>query len=451
MNQYSEITETIKRLAKRCERNDKFDQALYEKYDVKRGLRDQNGAGVVAGLTDISIVNGKRWEDDHWVSIPGELYYRGVDVRDLVKNYAGDHRGFEEAAYLLLFNKLPDRAELDEFCDTLAEYRTLPTNFVRDVILKAPNGDIMNSLSRSVLTLYSYDTNASDMSIENILRQCIQMIAVFPLLAVYAYQAHTHYNEGNSLIIHPPKKAFSTAENVLHMLRPDGNFTELEARVLDIAFILHAEHGGGNNSTFTTRVVTSSGTDTYSAVTAALCSLKGAKHGGANQKVIEMFGDIKAHVSDWSDERALTDYIDALLDGRAGDRSGLIYGVGHAVYSVSDPRAEIFKGFVRKLSVEKGFEEEIALYERVEKIALDLIAKKRKIYKGVCVNVDFYSGLAYKMLNLPSELYTPIFAVSRIAGWSAHRIEELLNSSRIIRPAYVSVSHPVGYVKIDER
>ncbi|MBS1313893.1 MAG: citrate/2-methylcitrate synthase [Clostridia bacterium] len=451
MNQYSEITETIKRLAKRCERNDKFDQALYEKYDVKRGLRDQNGAGVVAGLTDISIVNGKRWEDDHWVSIPGELYYRGVDVRDLVKNYAGDHRGFEEAAYLLLFNKLPGRAELDEFCDTLAEYRTLPTNFVRDVILKAPNGDIMNSLSRSVLTLYSYDTNASDMSIENILRQCIQMIAVFPLLAVYAYQAHTHYNEGNSLIIHPPKKAFSTAENVLHMLRPDGNFTELEARVLDIAFILHAEHGGGNNSTFTTRVVTSSGTDTYSAVTAALCSLKGAKHGGANQKVIEMFGDIKAHVSDWSDERALTDYIDALLDGRAGDRSGLIYGVGHAVYSVSDPRAEIFKGFVCKLSVEKGFEEEFALYERVEKIALDLIAKKRKIYKGVCVNVDFYSGLAYKMLNLPSELYTPIFAVSRIAGWSAHRIEELLNSSRIIRPAYVSVSHPVGYVKIDER
>lgn len=451
MNQYSEITETIKRLAKRCERNDKFDQALYEKYDVKRGLRDQNGAGVVAGLTDISIVNGKRWEDDHWVSIPGELYYRGVDVRDLVKNYAGDHRGFEEAAYLLLFNKLPGRAELDEFCDTLAEYRTLPTNFVRDVILKAPNGDIMNSLSRSVLTLYSYDTNASDMSIENILRQCIQMIAVFPLLAVYAYQAHTHYNEGNSLIIHPPKKAFSTAENVLHMLRPDGNFTELEARVLDIAFILHAEHGGGNNSTFTTRVVTSSGTDTYSAVTAALCSLKGAKHGGANQKVIEMFGDIKAHVFDWSDERALTDYIDALLDGRAGDRSGLIYGVGHAVYSVSDPRAEIFKGFVRKLSVEKGFEEEYALYERVEKIALDLIAKKRKIYKGVCVNVDFYSGLAYKMLNLPSELYTPIFAVSRIAGWSAHRIEELLNSSRIIRPAYVSVSHPVGYVKIDER
>ena len=451
MNQYSEITETIKRLAKRCERNDKFDQALYEKYDVKRGLRDQNGAGVVAGLTDISIVNGKRWEDDHWVSIPGELYYRGVDVRDLVKNYAGDHRGFEEAAYLLLFNKLPGRAELDEFCDTLAEYRTLPTNFVRDVILKAPNGDIMNSLSRSVLTLYSYDTNASDMSIENILRQCIQMIAVFPLLAVYAYQAHTHYNEGNSLIIHPPKKAFSTAENVLHMLRPDGNFTELEARVLDIAFILHAEHGGGNNSTFTTRVVTSSGTDTYSAMAAALCSLKGPKHGGANQKVIEMFGDIKAHVSDWSDERALTDYIDALLDGRAGDRSGLIYGVGHAVYSVSDPRAEIFKGFVRKLSVEKGFEEEFALYERVEKIALDLIAKKRKIYKGVCVNVDFYSGLAYKMLNLPSELYTPIFAVSRIAGWSAHRIEELLNSSRIIRPAYVSVSHPVGYVKIDER
>ena len=351
----------------------------------------------------------------------------------------------------MLFNKLPGRAELDEFCDTLAEYRTLPTNFVRDVILKAPNGDIMNSLSRSVLTLYSYDTNASDMSIENILRQCIQMIAVFPLLAVYAYQAHTHYNEGNSLIIHPPKKAFSTAENVLHMLRPDGNFTELEARVLDIAFILHAEHGGGNNSTFTTRVVTSSGTDTYSAMAAALCSLKGPKHGGANQKVIEMFGDIKAHVSDWSDERALTDYIDALLDGRAGDRSGLIYGVGHAVYSVSDPRAEIFKGFVRKLSVEKGFEEEFALYERVEKIALDLIAKKRKIYKGVCVNVDFYSGLAYKMLNLPSELYTPIFAVSRIAGWSAHRIEELLNSSRIIRPAYVSVSHPVGYVKIDER
>ena len=451
MNQYSEITETIKRLAKRCERNDKFDQALYEKYDVKRGLRDQNGAGVVAGLTDISIVNGKRWEDDHWVSIPGELYYRGVDVRDLVKNYAGDHRGFEEAAYLLLFNKLPDRAELDEFCDTLAEYRTLPTNFVRDVILKAPNGDIMNSLSRSVLTLYSYDTNASDMSIENILRQCIQMIAVFPLLAVYAYQAHTHYNEGNSLIIHPPKKAFSTAENVLHMLRPDGNFTELEARVLDIAFILHAEHGGGNNSTFTTRVVTSSGTDTYSAVTAALCSLKGAKHGGANQKVIEMFGDIKAHVSDWSDERALTDYIDALLDGRAGDRSGLIYGVGHAVYSVSDPRAEIFKGFVRKLSVEKGFEEEFALYERVEKIALDLIAKKRKIYKGVCVNVDFYSGLAYKMLNLPSELYTPIFAVSRIAGWSAHRIEELVNAGKIIRPSYKCVQPRRDYKPLSER
>ena len=452
MKQYSEITDTIKRLAVRCEKNDQFDQALYEKYDVKRGLRDQTGAGVVAGLTDISIVNGKRKENGGYVSIPGELYYRGIDVRDLIRNYDGSHhRGYEEAAYLLLFNKLPTASELDEFCDTLSEYRTLPTNFVRDVILKAPNGDIMNSLSRSVLTLYSYDTNVADPSIENVLRQCIQMIAVFPLLAVYAYQAHAHYNEGKSLIIHAPVKEYSTAENVLHLLRPDGMFTELEARVLDIAFILHAEHGGGNNSTFTTRVVTSSGTDTYSAFTAALCSLKGAKHGGANRKVVEMFDNIKANVPDWSDREKLSAYIEALLDGKAGDRSGLIYGVGHAVYSISDPRAVIFKEFVRRLSEEKGLEREFALYASVEEIATDLIAKKRKIYKGVSANVDFYSGFAYTMLGLPTELFTPIFAVARVAGWSAHRLEELLNSSRIIRPAYVSVAQPTEYIPIEKR
>lgn len=452
MEHYSEITDTIKRLAVRCEKNDKFDQSLYEKYDVKRGLRDQSGAGVVAGLTDISIVNGKREENGKYVSIPGELFYRGIDVRDLIRNYdVSRHRGYEEAAYLLLFNKLPNAAELDEFCDTLSEYRTLPTNFVRDVILKAPNGDIMNSLSRSVLTLYSYDTNVADTSIENILRQCIQMIAVFPLLAVYAYQAHIHYNEGKSLIIHSPVKEYSTAENVLHLLRPDGRFTELEARVLDIAFILHAEHGGGNNSTFTTRVVTSSGTDTYSAFTAALCSLKGSKHGGANRKVIEMFDDIKANVSDWSDRDELSAYIESLLDGKAGDRSGLIYGVGHAIYSISDPRAVIFKEFVRRLSEEKGFEREYALYASVEEIATGLIEKKRKIYKGVSVNVDFYSGFAYKMLGLPTELFTPIFAVARVAGWSAHRIEELLNSSRIIRPAYVSIAQPLEYVALKDR
>lgn len=444
--------EEVAKLTKLYQQNPKFTEATYKENQVKRGLRDETGAGVVTGLTDISDVIAKKNVDGVLTPIPGELYYRGIDVKKMIENYDDELRcGFEEATYLLLFNKLPNKEELIEFNKLLSAYRKLPKNFVRDVVMKAPNKDIMNSIARCILALYSYDHQALDNSLENVLSQCLSLIAVTPMLAVYAYNAHMHYNEGKSLYIHRPRPDYSTAENILHMLRPDNKFTELEAKVLDIAFILHAEHGGGNNSTFTTHVVTSAGTDTYSTITAALCSLKGPKHGGANIKVMEMFADIKKNVSDWEDDDEISAYVSKLLAGEAYDNSGLVYGMGHAVYSISDPRAEVFKGFVSELASEKGRKKEFKLYDKVERISQKLICEKRKIVKGVSANVDFYSGFVYNMLGLPIELFTPMFAVARMTGWSAHRLEELYNNGKIIRPAYVSTNGRNQYVKLEDR
>ncbi len=453
INPYTEITPEIIKLSKLCVTNGAIDSALYQKYDVKRGLRDLNGKGVLTGLTEISEIVASV-ENENGESIPsdGELFYRGVNVKDLVKGFVDGNRfGFEETTYLLLFGSLPTEQELHGFNNLLTGYRSLPTSFVRDIIMKAPSPDMMNTLARSVLTLYSYDDKADDTSIPNVLRQCLQLIALFPLLSVYGYHTYRHYHKGKSFYIHSPLPELSTSENILRLLRPDKKYTELEARVLDVALVLHAEHGGGNNSTFTTHVVSSSGTDTYSAVAAAIGSLKGPKHGGANIKVNQMFDDMKAKVSDWEDEDQITEYLTKILHKEEFDKSGLIYGMGHAVYSLSDPRAEIFKNYVRSLSMEKGQEDEYNLYALVEKIAPKVIAKERKIYKGVSANVDFYSGFVYRMLGLPIELYTPIFAISRISGWSAHRLEELCNASKIIRPSYKSVAARKEYVPIQQR
>lgn len=452
MNRFCEITPEILELSSKCSNSAAIPADLYTKYDVKRGLRDLNGKGVLVGLTKISdvcsteIVNGKEVPSD------GRLYYRGYNVRDLVKGIPADiHFGFEECTYLLLFGTLPTEAELKSFTSLLSEYRTLPTSFVRDIIMKAPSRDMMNTLARSVLTLYSYDDKADDISIPNVLRQSLQLISLFPLLSVYGYQAYRHYHDGASLFIHTPKPELSTAETILHLLRPDSKYTPLEAKLLDIALILHMEHGGGNNSTFTTHLVSSSGTDTYSTVAASLASLKGPKHGGANIKVVQMFEDMKSHISDWTDEEAVSRYLTALLHKEAFDHAGLIYGMGHAVYSLSDPRAVIFRGFVEKLSQEKGFHKEFALYSLVERLAPQIIAKERKIYKGVSPNVDFFSGFVYSMLGLPLELYTPIFAIARISGWSAHRLEELSGNGKIMRPAYRNVAEQKEYIPIQDR
>ena len=444
---YSDITATIEEYAQKCVDNFAIDPALYTEKQVKRGLRDLDGRGVLTGLTEISEINAYKKVDGKLTPCEGELYYRGIPIRDLVHGFSREGRfGFEETVYLLIFGKLPDAEQLKAFRETLAEYRSLPTNFVRDVIMKAPNQDIMNSLARSVLTLYSYDKNANDTSLPNVLRQCIQLIANFPLLSVYAYQAYRHYIKGKGLYIHHPDPKLSTAENILRLLRPDKKYTALEAKILDLALVLHAEHGGGNNSTFTTHVVTSSGTDTYSSTAASLCSLKGPKHGGANIKVTQMFNDMKHQVRHWDDEEEIKEYLSKLLDKEAFDKAGLIYGMGHAVYSLSDPRANIFRGFVEQLSQEKGKVKEFQLYSNVERLAPKVIAEKRKIYKGVSANVDFYSGFVYSMLDLPEELYTPVFAIARIAGWSAHRMEELINTNKIIRPAYKSVSETMAYM-----
>ncbi len=451
-NPYSEVTDKILELADLCQQNSSIDPELYGKYEVKRGLRDVNGKGVLTGLTEISEVRAYTIVDSELIPCEGKLFYRGVDVQQIVAGFLKDKRfGFEETTYLLLFGKLPNRAQLDEFSNMLAHYRTLPTSFVRDIIMKAPSNDMMNTLARSVLTLYSYDDKADDTSVPNVLRQCLQLIALFPLLSVYGYQAYRHYHDGQSLYIHPPRQDLSTAENILSILRPDSQYTELEAKILDIALVLHAEHGGGNNSSFTTHVVTSSGTDTYSTVAASLGSLKGPRHGGANIKVVKMFEDMKQQLSDWKDEEEVSAYLKALLHKEAFDRKGLIYGMGHAVYSLSDPRAEIFKSFVQRLSVEKGREDEFQLYSMVERLAPEVIAQERRIYKGVSANVDFYSGFVYSMLDLPLELYTPIFAIARIAGWSAHRIEEIINDGKIIRPAYKSVAKHQEYTPLSER
>ncbi len=434
-----------------CENTDLISAELFDEYGVKRGLRDKNGNGVLSGLTHISKIEAFKNVDGKKVPCDGKLWYRGYSVIDLVKGFHGERFGYEEIAYLLLFGRLPSLRELAEFKGVLNASRTLPTNFTRDVIMKAPSKDIMNSMTKSVLTLASYDENMGDQSISNVLRQCLQLIAVLPMLAVYGYHAFNHYECGDSFYIHRPDENLSTAENILLMLRPDKAYTDLEAKVLDIALVLHMEHGGGNNSTFTTRVVSSAGSDTYSVVAAALSSLKGPKHGGANIKVVEMMRDLREQVADLNDEEAIKEYLGKLLDKQAFDKKGLIYGMGHAVYSLSDPRARIFKSFVEHLAKAKGRDEEFRIYSAVERLAPEVIAEKRKIYKGVSANVDFYSGFVYNMLDIPLELYTPIFAMARIVGWSAHRIEELVNVDKIIRPAYLSIMEEKEYRSLEDR
>lgn len=452
MSTYSEITPDILALSKLATDTSQINTELYTKYEVKRGLRDISGKGVLAGLTDIAEIRSYTVVDSEMIPCEGKLFYRGIDVEDIVQGFIHDDRyGFEEVTYLLLFGTLPTEEQLRDFSNLLATYRTLPTSFVRDIIMKAPSQDMMNTLARSVLTLYSYDDRADDVSIPNVLRQCLQLISLFPMLSVYGYQAYSHYHDGNSLFIHSPQPELSTAENILHILRPNSNFTKLEAKILDVALILHMEHGGGNNSTFTTHVVSSSGTDTYSSMAASLGSLKGPKHGGANIKVVKMFEDMKKSVKDWSDEGEIKNYLKRLLNKEAFDHAGLIYGMGHAVYSLSDPRANIFKSFVESLSKEKGREEEFKLYSMIERLAPQVIGEERKIYKGVSANVDFYSGFVYSMLDLPTELFTPIFAIARVVGWSAHRIEELANNGKIIRPAYKSVAKHKEYTPLHER
>ena len=451
-NIYSEVTPDIVQLAKLSERAGIIDSELFTRYEVKRGLRDLNGKGVLAGLTNISDVRASKVVDGETVPIHGKLFYRGYNVEDLVQGFSSENRfGFEEVTYLLLFDQLPTKKQLSEFQELLYFYRSLPTSFVRDIIMKAPSRDMMNTLARSVLTLYSYDDRADDTSLPNVLRQSLQLISLFPLLSIYGYQAYRYYHDGGSLHIHQPVWGLSTAENILHILRPDSKYTPLEARILDIALVLHMEHGGGNNSSFTTHVVSSSLTDTYSVIAAAIGSLKGPRHGGANIKVVQMFEDMKKEVSDWEDEDEVSSYLARLLHKEAFDQAGLIYGVGHAVYSKSDPRAVVFKKFVQDLSKEKVLEKEFALYSMVERLAPQVIAKERQIYKGVSINVDFYSGFVYHMLELPMELYTPIFAMARISGWSAHRMEELANNGKIIRPAYKSVCEDRVYRQMKER
>ena len=451
-NTFSEITPEILNLAKLSEQASQINSELYSKYEVKRGLRDISGKGVLAGLTEIGEIRSYTIVDNEMIPCEGKLFYRGMDIEELVKGFVSERRfGFEEITYLLLFGDLPDKKELETFSALLASYRSLPTHFVRDIIMKAPSKDMMNTLARSVLTLYSYDDRADDITLPNVLRQSLQLIALFPMLSVYAYQAYSHYHDGKSLYIHSPQPELSTAENILHILRPDSSYTELEAKILDIALVLHMEHGGGNNSTFTTHVVSSSGTDSYSSVAASLGSLKGPKHGGANIKVVRMFEDMKKEIKDWSSEEQVTAYLKALLNRDAFDHAGLIYGMGHAVYSLSDPRANIFKSFVESLSKEKGRMDEFRLYSMVERLAPQVIAQERQIYKGVSANVDFYSGFVYSMLDLPLELYTPIFAMARIVGWSAHRIEELEKKRKIIRPAYKSVAKKQKYTKLSDR
>ena len=446
------VTPEIERLTGICQDHSSMDHSLYGKYDVKRGLRDINGKGVLAGLTQVSNVQAVKVVDGKEVPCAGSLYYRGYNIKDLTAGFVKDHRfGFEETTYLLLFGVLPDKQQLADFQNLLANQRSLPRNFVRDVIMKAPGRDIMNALSRSVLTLYSYDNNPDDISLPNVLRQCLNLISVFPLLSVYGYQAYNHYVKGKSLYIHNPKKELSTAENILRMLRPNKKYTDLEAKILDLALILHMEHGGGNNSTFTTHVVTSSGTDTYSSFAASIGSLKGPRHGGANLKVQNMFADIKAHVSDWTDEEEVAEYLKKILNKEAFDGAGLIYGMGHAVYTLSDPREVILKDFARKLAEEKGMMEEFELYELVERLGGQLVMEHRKLFKNVCANVDFYSGFVYAMLDIPEELFTPIFAIARMSGWSAHRLEELMNAGKIIRPAYKYVGKHANFVNMEDR
>ena len=452
MSETIQMQDFLTRQAKVCRDNCEIEKDLYKELGVKRGLRDVNGVGVLAGLTNISCIQSSEMIDGEKVPCKGKLFYRGYNIYELVEGFMkrGDF-GFEEITYLLLFGKLPDDKQLKEFREVLAQSMTLPKNFTRDVILKAPSKDIMNTLTKSILTLASYDENSSDISMENVLKQCLMLISVLPMMAVYGYHGYNHYVNDDSLYIHRPDSNCSMAENILRMLRPDKSYTELEAKVLDIALVLHMEHGGGNNSTFTTHVVTSSGSDTYSVIAAALSSLKGPKHGGANIKVVEMMQDLRKNVDDLSDEEQVEEYLRKLLHKEAFDKKGLIYGMGHAVYSISDPRAQIFKAFVKKLALAKEREKDFELYSMIETLAPKVIADERKIYKGVSANVDFYSGFVYSMLDIPLELFTPIFAMARIVGWSAHRLEELTNVDKIIRPAYQSVQEEKEYVEMEDR
>ena len=443
--------ELFNELVKFCMVSGQIDQGLYTEYDVKRGLRDSNGKGVLTGLTEISDVIGAKVVDGVKMPCDGELYYQGYNVEDLIRGIGTNRYAFEEITYLLLFGELPDVSQFESFKAVLTDLQELNGDFVRDVILHNPSGNIMNSLQKAILSLYSYDEKPDDISVPNVLRQCLQLIGKMPLISVYGYHGYRHFNLNKNLVIRTPKKEFSTAENILNMLRPDGKFTELEARVLDVALVLHAEHGGGNNSTFTTHVVTSTGTDTYSATAASIASLKGPKHGGANLKVQRMFVDLKSKISNWKDEDAIRSYLIAILDKEGFDHSGLIYGMGHAVYTISDPRERILKEYTRELAMEKGRMEEFELYDTVERIAAEVITKRRRLFKPVCANVDFYSGFMYSLLNIPEELFTPIFAIARISGWSAHRLEELVNQGKIIRPAYKYVGSHKSYVAMEDR
>ena len=451
LHQMGDLRQDVEILRERLMNNHRIDQDLYVEYDVKRGLRDSSGKGVLTGLTEISDVCAYRMEGDQKIPSDGQLYYQGVNVIDLVEGLSDRKFGFEETIYLLMFGKLPNQKELDMFLHVMFEMQDLGGRFVRDVIMKASNANIMNALQRCVLTLYTYDSNPDDITPQNVLRQSLELINKLPLIAVYSYNSYMHFRRNETLMIRNPKKGLSMAENILLMLRPDGRYTDLEAKVLDVALILHAEHGGGNNSTFTTHVVTSSGTDTYSSTAASIASLKGPRHGGANLKVQNMFKDIKANVKDWTDEAAITEYLKQILNKEAFDHSGLIYGMGHAVYTLSDPREVILKKYARKLAEEKNLLEEFHLYESVERIAARLIMERKRVFKNVCANVDFYSGFVYTMLGIPEELFTPIFAIARIPGWSAHRLGDLLNASKIIRPAYMYVGMHVPYQPIEDR
>ena len=452
ITQYKHDMQLVDQLTADAAPHYEIEQELYVKHEVKRGLRDLDGKGVRAGLTTISKVSATQMVDGREVPAPGQLLYRGIPIEELVQGFiTHDRFGFEEIVYLLLMGHLPQEEQLRQFKGLLADYQELPNHFNSGVIMKMPSDNIMNTMAKCVLALHAYDPKPDDTSLPNVMRQCIQLVAQFPSLAVFGYQASMYFRNDKSMLIRNPDPNLSIAENILYMMRPDGKYTRLEAKLLDLCLVLHAEHGGGNNSAFTVHVVSSSGTDTYSTIAAALGSLKGPKHGGANIKVMEMFEDLKKHCPDWTDEDALRAYLQGLLRGEGFDHSGLIYGMGHAVYSVSDPRAVILKSFVEQLSNEKGCHDEYQLYASVERLAKEVITQNRKIYKGFCANVDFYSGFVYRMLGLPMDLFTPIFAIARIAGWSAHRLEELINCRKIIRPAYLSVAEPQEYVPLEER
>ncbi|MCR5633235.1 MAG: citrate/2-methylcitrate synthase [Eubacterium sp.] len=451
MNSYEEYRKKVEQYVDLCDNVGGIDKSLYTKYDVKRGLRDSDGRGVLTGLTEISDVSGFKEVNGERIPIEGELFFQGYDVRELVKGFGQGNHGFEETIFLLLFGELPTEEELKDFMQIIGYLRPLPDNFNRDVIMKAPSRNIMNVLERCVLTLYSYDENPDDISVPHVLSQSLSLIARFPVIAAYGYQSYRHKFMDSSLVIHRPKPELSTAENILRLLRPDATFTDLEAQVLDVCLVLHAEHGGGNNSTFTTHVITTTGTDTYSAVAGSLGSLKGPRHGGANLKVQQMVADLKANVEDTEDDAQVKAYLDKLLKKQAFDKAGLIYGMGHAIYTLSDPRAQILKSYARKLSEAEGFMKEFELYDRIERLAKELIVKHRDVQKPVCANVDLYSGFVYSVLKIPVELFTPMFAIARIAGWSAHRIEELANNGKIIRPAYKYVGTHREYLPMEER